>query len=137
MSVLGVAAVLAEWALAATCAAIAVAWLVKELLMGVCKIEKRLDGKVVIITGELHLSISRRELFITVFSLGGNTGIGYETALDLAERGAEVIIASRNKTTVSFNLFKQVDFAGQGETQNCWFGISFICCPGTKMPLIK
>ena len=44
---------MAEWAVAATCAAIAVAWLVKELLMGVCKIEKRLDGKVVIITGEL------------------------------------------------------------------------------------
>ena len=57
MSVLGVAAVLAEWAVAATCAAVAVAWLVKELLMGVCKIEKRLDGKVVIITGEITLTI--------------------------------------------------------------------------------
>ena len=52
MSMLGVAAVFAEWAITAVCAALAVAWVVKELLMGVCKIEKRIDGKVVIITGE-------------------------------------------------------------------------------------
>ena len=52
MSMLGVAAVFAEWAIAVACAFFAVAWVVKELLMGVCKIERRLDGKVVIITGE-------------------------------------------------------------------------------------
>ena len=45
MSMLGVAAVFAEWAITAVCAALAVAWVVKELLMGVCKIEKRIDGK--------------------------------------------------------------------------------------------
>ena len=52
MVTLETAALLAEWAVVAVCAAIAVAWLVKELLMGVCVIDKRLDGKVVIVTGE-------------------------------------------------------------------------------------
>merc|ERR1712223_1586670 len=44
---------------------------------GVCKSKRRLDGKVVVITG-------------------GNTGIGYETALDLAKRGATIIMGCRN-----------------------------------------
>jgi NAD(P)-dependent dehydrogenase (short-subunit alcohol dehydrogenase family) len=44
---------------------------------GVCKSKKRLDGKVVIITG-------------------ANTGIGYETALDFAYRGAHLILACRD-----------------------------------------
>ena len=44
---------------------------------GVCKSKKRLDGKTAIITGS-------------------NTGIGYETALDFARRGARVIMACRD-----------------------------------------
>lgn len=44
---------------------------------GTCKSKKRLDGKVTIITG-------------------GNTGIGYETGLDFAKRGARVILACRD-----------------------------------------
>lgn len=44
---------------------------------GVCKSKNRLDGKIAIITG-------------------ANTGIGYETALDFAKRGARVILACRD-----------------------------------------
>ncbi|XP_052749262.1 retinol dehydrogenase 12-like [Galleria mellonella] len=52
-------------------------FLYNKLTLGICKCSRHLVGKVVIVTG-------------------GNTGVGYETAKNLAERGARVIIACRN-----------------------------------------
>lgn len=54
-----------------------VLWVYNQLTRGTLKSNKTLHGKVAIVTG-------------------GNTGIGLETAKDLAKRGARVVIASRN-----------------------------------------
>ena len=54
-------------------------WLFKELTMGIYLGEERLDGKLVVITG-------------------ANCGIGLETARELAQRGAILVIGCRSKT---------------------------------------
>ena len=50
----------------------------KELSMGLCRAKTRLEGKLAVVTG-------------------GNGGIGFETAKDLAARGARVIIGCRSR----------------------------------------
>ena len=58
---------------------ILVLWMIRKYASGgVCRSEAKLDGKTVIITG-------------------GNTGIGKETAIDLAKRNARVILACRSE----------------------------------------
>ena len=56
-------------------------WWFKEVTMGIVWSNRRLDGKIVLITG-------------------ANSGIGYETALDLAKRGAEIMMACRSMERV-------------------------------------
>uniref|UniRef100_A0A671NT80 Dehydrogenase/reductase SDR family member 13-like n=1 Tax=Sinocyclocheilus anshuiensis TaxID=1608454 RepID=A0A671NT80_9TELE len=51
-----------------------------------CKSTAKLHGKTVIVTGKLNTFVSR-----------SNTGIGRATAVDLARRGARVILACRNQ----------------------------------------
>ena len=61
-------------------------WAVKEWLHRDHRSDKNLRGRVALVTG-------------------GSVGIGYETALELARRGAEVVVASRSLRKVRWHPF--------------------------------
>jgi hypothetical protein len=72
--------------------------------------QRRLDGRVVVITGNFHsiiqsskfIMIKQLSLPISIFYVnlisGANSGIGRATARDLYRRGAEVVMLCRNLT---------------------------------------
>ena len=64
-------------------------WIWKEVSMGICRSEASLKGKLVLITG-------------------GNNGIGFETSVELAKRGAKLIIGCRSTQNVKTRIQKIV-----------------------------
>lgn len=67
--------------------------LYSKLTCGICKYSGHLVGKVVIITG-------------------ANAGIGFETAMDLAQRGAKVLMACRNENLAINACRRIIEYTG-------------------------
>lgn len=64
-------------------------WVYKEFTMGICQCKTSMQGKTVLITG-------------------GSNGIGFETAVDLAKRGATLIIGCRKIQNVVDKMHRRV-----------------------------
>ncbi|CAB4055532.1 RDH12 [Lepeophtheirus salmonis] len=68
-------------------------WFIKEILLGLCRSKKRLDGKIILLTG-------------------GDSGIGYEVAKNLSTRGAILIMAAKNIKKLQIARDKIAKFSG-------------------------
>lgn len=68
----------------------------QKLTCGICKCSTHLVGKVVIVTGS-------------------NSGIGFETALNLAERGARVLLACRSEKRGLEACDRIIEHSGNGD----------------------
>ena len=77
-------------------------WLLKELTMGICSHEESLKGKVILITG-------------------GHEGVGLETVVEIAKRGAKIIIGGPKISNVKEIVLTRVPDA---DVEVMWLDLS-------------
>ena len=77
-------------------------WLLKELTMGICSHEESLTGKVILITG-------------------GHEGVGLETVVEIAKRGAKIIIGGPKISNVKEIVLTRVPDA---DVEVMWLDLS-------------
>ena len=79
-----------------------ITWLLKELTMGICSHEQSLKGKVILITG-------------------GHEGVGLETVVEIAKRGAKIIIGGPKISNVKEIVLTRVPNA---DVEVMWLDLS-------------
>ena len=79
-----------------------ITWLLKELAMGICSHEESLKGKVILITG-------------------GHEGVGLETVVELAKRGAKIIIGGPKISNVKEIVLSRIP---DGDVEVMWLDLS-------------
>ena len=79
-----------------------ITWLLKELTMGICSHEQSLKGKVILVTG-------------------GHEGVGLETVVEIAKRGAKIIIGGPKISNVKEIVLTRVPDA---DVEVMWLDLS-------------